>query len=144
MVDQTIDEGSLVSFAMLASDPDLATDPVLALDAPAALGRRVGDDIRSGARGKDLQIRGLRIDALRSGPGEDALIDWNSDRHCHGPRNGAGHHAKVTPCAAWVKSFVIDLAGDNGTHNPNGDIKILAPKEDHDLTLTRMASVKRR
>jgi hypothetical protein len=49
---------------------------------------------------------------------------------------------KVSPCAHWVKGFVIDLAGNNGTHNPNGEIKIVTPMGDHNQT--RVAPIGRR
>ena len=93
-----------------------------------------GNDKIFGGNGNDLLVGGPGKDTLDGGSGNNRLIDWSKDWDCHVPRNGAGHHAKITPCAPWVKGFVIDLAGNNGTHNPNGEIKIVLPVENHNQT----------
>jgi len=105
-----------------------------------------GDDILNGGTDNDWLIGGDGKDLLDKGTGKDKashgndysrdlgekvqarLIDWiGESEDSHVPGNGTCHQAKVSPCAPWVKDFVIDFAGNNGTHNPNSEIKILIP-----------------
>jgi len=101
-----------------------------------------GNDTILGGEGNDLLVGGPGKDTLDGGRGHDRLIDWSKGWDCHVHGHGASHHAKVTPCAPWVKNFVFDLAGNNGTHNPNGEIKIVLPVEDYNPT--RVAPIGRR
>ena len=71
---------------------------------------------------------------MDGGGGRDRLIDWSKDWGCHVHGHGALDHLKVSSCAHWVKDFVIDLAGNNATHNPNSEIKIVLPVEDRNQT----------
>jgi RHS repeat-associated protein len=86
-----------------------------------------GNDKISGGEGNDLLVGGSGKDTLDGGGGHDKLIDWSKDWDYHVPGNGGCHQAKVSPCASWVKGFVIDLAGNNGTHNPNSGIQVVLP-----------------
>jgi len=101
-----------------------------------------GNDILIGGAGNDILVGGAGQDTLAGGSGNNRLIDWSKGWDCHVHGHGAFHHMKVSPCAHWVKSFVIDLAGNNGTHNPNGEIKIVLPIEDDNQT--RIAPIARR
>jgi Ca2+-binding RTX toxin-like protein len=103
-----------------------------------------GDDTLRGGAGNDWLIGGDGKDTLDKGTGKDKisngddyskdlwekvqtrLIDWTGKfEGWQIPGNGGRNYTKVTPCAPWVKGFVIDLAGNNGTHNPNSEIKIV-------------------
>jgi Ca2+-binding RTX toxin-like protein len=101
-----------------------------------------GNDILKGGPGNDILIGGPGNDTLDGGSGNNRLIDWSKDWDCHINGRGAFRHMKVSSYACWVKSFVIDLAGNNATHNPNGEIKIVLPVEDHNPT--RIAPMGRR
>jgi len=118
-------------------------DTLLGGDGDDILFGQGGDDTLRGGAGNDWLIGGGGKDTLDKGTGKDKissgndnskvlrekvqtrLIDW-TDAYDDSPvpGNGACHHPKVSPCAPWVKDFVIDLAGSNGTRNPNGEIKI--------------------
>ena len=101
-----------------------------------------GNDILRGGPGNDMLIGGTGHDTLDGGSGNNRLIDWSKDWDCHVHGHGAFHHMKVSPCVHWVKGFVIDFAANNGTHNPNSEIKIVLPVEDHNQT--RVAPMDRR
>lgn len=101
-----------------------------------------GNDILIGDAGNDILVGGRGNDTLDGGSGNNRLIDWSKDWDCHVHGHGAFHHMKVSPCAHWVKGFVIDLADNNGTHNPNSEIKIVLPIEDDNQT--RIAPIARR
>ena len=101
-----------------------------------------GNDILKGGPGNDILIGGPGNDTLDGGSGNNRLIDWSKDWDCHINGRGAFRHMKVSSYACWVKSFVIDLAGNTGTHNPNGEIKIVLPIEDDNQT--RVAPMGRR
>jgi len=101
-----------------------------------------GNDTILGGEGNDLLVGGPGRDTLDGGGGHDRLIDWSKDWCCHAHGHGTFHHMKVSSCAHWVKGFVIDLAGNNATHNPNGEIKIVLPIEDDNQT--RIVPIARR
>ena len=101
-----------------------------------------GNDTILGGEGNDLLVGGPGRDTLDGGVGRDRLIDWSKDWGCHINGHGTFHHMKVSPCAHWVKGFVVDLAGNNVTHNPNGEIKIVLPIEDDNQI--RVAPIARR
>ena len=101
-----------------------------------------GNDTILGGEGNDLLVGGPGRDTLDGGVGHDRLIDWSKDWGCHINGHGALDHMKVSSCVHWVKGFVIDLAGNNVTHNPNGEIKIVLPIEEHNQT--RVAPIGRR
>ena len=93
-----------------------------------------GNDSLRGGPGNDMLIGGTGHDTLDGGSGNNRLIDWSKDWDCHVHGHGAFGHMKVSSCAHWVKGFVIDLAANNGTHNPNSEIKIVLPVEDDNQT----------
>jgi Ca2+-binding RTX toxin-like protein len=87
-----------------------------------------GDDQLYGGSGDDTLIGGSGDDVLEGGSGEDILIDWSyHHKHSKWSKKSDFHHKKTSPCASWVHQFVNDLATEDETPNPNGDIKIELP-----------------
>jgi Ca2+-binding RTX toxin-like protein len=119
-------------------------DTMLGGDGDDILFGQGGDDTLRGGAGNDWLIGGDGKDTLDKGTGKDKASsgdDFSKDLwdkvqtrlinsigefdDSHVPGNGTGHYAKITPCAQWVEDFVTDLAGNNGTCNPNREIKIV-------------------
>jgi hypothetical protein len=104
------------------------------------LGGGAGDDWLIGGGGQDTLDRGTGKDKISHGNDyskhlwekvQERLIDWTGKYQDSPVRgNGTGQQAEVTLCAPWVKDFIIDLAGSNGTYDPNGDIQIMLPRRD--------------
>ena len=126
-------QGTSISIPPLGSSPDLLE--VSSYSSLVDLSGGASDGWLVGENGKDTLDKGTGKDKISYGNEcskdlwekvQGRLIDWTGEfDDPHVPGNRTCHYPKVTPCASWVKDFVIDLAGSNGTHNPNGEIKIV-------------------
>jgi Ca2+-binding RTX toxin-like protein len=140
--------GRNIGFGSGCSGVTGGNDTLLGGDGDEILFGQGGDDTLRGGAGNDWLIGGDGKDTLDKGTGKDKvsygnvyskdlwekvqerLIDWAGKyEDSPVPGNGTCRHAEVTLCAPWVKDFVIELAGNNGTYNPNGDIKIVLSGE---------------
>ena len=105
-----------------------------------------GNDYLKGGRGEDLLLGGDGDDDLRGGDGNDVLVGGGGHDKLRGGRghdvkrqNGAtsiaeGLRAPFASSATWVRDFVLDLARDSDTADPNRHISVSLddkPLKDH-------------
>jgi Ca2+-binding RTX toxin-like protein len=85
-----------------------------------------GNDSLLGGTGNDLLVGGPGKDTLDGEAGHDRLFDRSAKyKYCHVPKNGGFHHVQVSPCASWVKGFILGPAGSHDPHHPNSAIQLL-------------------